>query len=119
MKRYGVRLSDRLSAACLLLWARRTEDIDRSLQQRRANAGSATSAYVGRFYGTVRCPSVCPTGCLSVPAWAHSSKLAAACLLLWSGGQEISIDCCSSEGQMQTVPRCQRQNLRRIIYYYY
>jgi len=35
--------------AGLLLWARRAGDINRLLQQRRANAGSATlSAYVGR-----------------------------------------------------------------------
>jgi len=30
------------AAAGLLLWARRAGDIDRLLQQRRANAGSAT-----------------------------------------------------------------------------
>ena len=51
MKRYGVRPSAGLSrrtAAGLLSWARRAGDIDRLLQQRRANAGSATlSAYVG------------------------------------------------------------------------
>jgi len=59
MKRYGVRPSARPSvpswtysteptAAGLLLWARRAGDIDRLLQQRRANADSATlSAYVG------------------------------------------------------------------------
>ena len=38
-----------------------------------------------------------PSVHLSVPAWAHSSKYAAAGLLLWApGGQDISIDCCSS-----------------------
>jgi len=58
MKRYDVRPSIRSSApsACcsgvrwvwLLLWVRRVGDIGRLLQQRRANAGSATlSAYVG------------------------------------------------------------------------
>ena len=57
MKRYGVRLSVCLSVcsirplqqrvAGLLLWARRVGDINRLLQQRRANAASATlSAYV-------------------------------------------------------------------------
>jgi len=53
MKRYGVRPSAGLSqrvrrtAAGLLSWARRAGDTDRLLQQRRANAGSATlSAYV-------------------------------------------------------------------------
>jgi len=52
MKRYGVRLSaparahsSKHAAAGLLLWARRTGDIG-LLQQRLANAGSATlSAY--------------------------------------------------------------------------
>ena len=53
MKQYAVRPSVCLSlrgptAAGLLLWARWEGDIDRLLQQRRANAGSATlSAYVG------------------------------------------------------------------------
>jgi len=32
------------AAAGLLLWARRAGDIDRLLQRRRANAGSATTA---------------------------------------------------------------------------
>ena len=40
--------------------------------------------------------AVLPLFRLSVPAWAHSSKPAAAILLLWASGQEISIDCCSS-----------------------
>ena len=40
--------SPHAAAAGLLLWARRAGDIDRLLQQRRANAGSTTlSAYVG------------------------------------------------------------------------
>jgi len=59
-KRYGVRLSVSLAAkawayssskpaaAGLLLWARQAEYIDRLLQQRRANAGSA--AYVVAEY---------------------------------------------------------------------
>jgi len=53
MKRYGVRLSvpawahsSKSSAAGLLLWAQQAEDIDRLLQQRWADAGSAMlSAY--------------------------------------------------------------------------
>jgi len=54
-KRYGVRRlsvpasahNSKPAAAGLLLWARRAGDIDRLLQQRRANAGSATlSAYI-------------------------------------------------------------------------
>ena len=61
VKRYGVRLFVRLSvpawahsskpaAAGLPVWDRRTKDIDRLLQQRRANTGSATlSAYVGSW----------------------------------------------------------------------
>jgi len=38
---------------------------------------------------------------LSLPTWAHSSKPAAAGLLLWRGGQEISIDCCTVGAQQQ------------------
>jgi len=53
MKQYGVRPSvpawahsSKSSAAGLLLWAQQAEDIDRLLQQRWADAGSATlSAY--------------------------------------------------------------------------
>jgi len=52
MQRSGVRLSvcllwpPHVAAAGLLLWARRAGDIDRLLQQQRANAGNATlSAY--------------------------------------------------------------------------
>ena len=67
MKRYGVRPSVRPSvcrsmgrahsskpaAAGLLLWTRRAGDIDRLLQQRRPNAGSATlSAYAGSWTQT-------------------------------------------------------------------
>ena len=49
MKRYGVLPSVCPSVGVrLLLWARRAGDIDRLVQQRRANAGSAAlSAYVG------------------------------------------------------------------------
>jgi len=55
MKRHGVRPSvpawahsSKPAAEGLLLWTRRAGDIDRLLQQRRANAGSATlSVYVG------------------------------------------------------------------------
>jgi len=40
--------SSKLAAAGLLLWAQRERTIDRLLQKRRANVGSATlSAYVG------------------------------------------------------------------------
>ena len=41
---------------------------------------------------------VCLSVRLSVQTWAHSSKTAAAGLMLWArpGGQEISINCCSS-----------------------
>jgi len=55
MRQYVVRQSvpawahsSKPVAAGLLLWARRTGDVSRLLQQRRANAGSATlPAYVG------------------------------------------------------------------------
>jgi len=57
MKRFGVRPSvcratlahdSKPVAAGLLLWARLAENIDQLMQQRRANAGSATlSAYAG------------------------------------------------------------------------
>jgi len=54
MKRHGVRPSVcpsrplHSAAAGLLLWARQGGDVDQLLQQRRANAGSATlSAYEG------------------------------------------------------------------------
>jgi len=49
MKRYGVLPSVCPSVGVrLLLWASRAGDIDRLVQQRRANAGSAAlSAYVG------------------------------------------------------------------------
>jgi len=43
-------------------------------------------------------PSVCLSVDMSVPARAHSSKPAAAGLLLWAGRQEISIDCCAAHG---------------------
>ena len=46
-------------------------------------------------------PSVCLSAHLCVSAWAHSSKSAAASLLL---GQEISVNCCR---QMRAVSRCQ------------
>jgi len=39
--------------------------------------------------------------CLSVTAWAHSSKLTAAGLLLWVQRQEILIDSCTTGGQQQ------------------
>ena len=49
--------SSKPAAAGLLLWARRAGDIDRSLQQRRANAGSPTlSAYVGSWSQTCYSP---------------------------------------------------------------
>ena len=58
--RLSVCLSQRVPAAAnpllqlgLLLWTRRAGDIDRLVQQRRANAGSATlSAYVGSWTWT-------------------------------------------------------------------
>ena len=43
---------------------------------------------------------VCLSVCLSHPA-------SAAGLLLWAGGQQISIDCYSSSRRMRVVPRCQ------------
>ena len=54
MQLSGVRLSYPAAAAAgLLLWAQRAEDVDRLLQQRRANVGSATlSAYVGSWTQT-------------------------------------------------------------------
>jgi len=49
LSQHGTTAANLQSASAgLLLWARRTGDIDRLLHQRRPNAGSATlSAYVG------------------------------------------------------------------------
>jgi len=70
-------------AVCLLAAVRRTLDIFIGTARIVCGAGSMKA--------------VLPLVRLSVPAWAHSSKPAAAILLLWASGQEISIDCCSMQ----------------------
>jgi len=55
-----------------------------------------------RVYTTVWRPSVC----LSVPSGRRTPLLQVCCC--GPGGQEISIDWCSSGGQVRAVPRCQR-----------
>jgi len=52
---------------------------------------------------------------LSVPVWSHKGKPAAVGLLLWTGGQEITIDCCSNHGRMRVVPRCQRTQVGELV----
>ena len=50
-----------------------------------------------RVYETVHKPSVC----LSARPIILPSHASAAVLLLWPGGQEISIDCCPAGAQQQ------------------
>jgi len=55
---------------------------------------------------------------LSVPAWAHSSKPAAAGLLCGPDGQEISIDCCTAGAQLQrraNAGQCHIISVRRKL----
>ena len=91
---------------------RSTTEPRHQLRQRRNDRVSFASpscrllAMQSRVYETVRCLSVC----LPPARRAHSNKPAAvgACCCGPGGGQEISIDCCSSGGRMRAVARCQR-----------
>ena len=68
--------------------------------------------YVGRYlhrmgsmiYETVLCPSVC----LSQHGPTAANPPLQVCCCGPGGGQEESIDCCSSGVRMRAVPRCQR-----------
>jgi len=76
--------------------------------------------------GSVYLYGICPS--LSVPAWAHSSKPAAAGLLLWAQWAEISVDSCmadahqqqqqhaaSESGQCRVVSICRKLNTDLLV----
>ena len=52
--------------------------------------------------------SVCLSACLSVQSGRRTPLLRVCCC--GPGGQEISIDCCSSGGRLRAVARCQRSS---------
>jgi len=58
-------------------------------------------AWSMKWYGV--CPSICVLICLS-----QHGPTTANLRCCGPDGQEISIDCCNSGGQMRAVPRCQR-----------
>jgi len=53
----------------------------------------------------------------SVPVWVHTSKAAAAGLLLGPGGQETSIDCCTADMQQQQPFNGRLSRTTRVVRY--